>query len=182
MSELAAHLGGHSNKTWFDRGSLKWMMKNYGVKSMVDVGCGPGGQVSHARRIGLEAVGIDGDHTVNPDVLLDFTVGTWETDKTFDLAWSVEFLEHVPEEHMHNYMKIFDKCNYVICTCNMDPGPLHVNCKERDYWIEKFKEYGFVFSQKILDEVLENSTMDKKRGKESWLEKTGMVFVKENLL
>jgi len=59
-----------------------------------------------------------------------------------------------------------------------------VNCKERDYWIEKFSEYGFAFSQDVLDNVLKHSTMAKKRtptDELSWLDRTGMVYVNTNL-
>lgn len=181
MNKIASHLGGHSNKTWFDRGSLRWMINNYDVKSMVDIGCGPGGQVSQAHGLGIRAIGIDGDHTVKPDVLVDFSKETWKTDQKFDLAWSVEFLEHVAEEHMYNYMHIFKKCRYVICTANDHPGPLHVNCKPKEWWINKFSDNGFSYSEKIYQEILQHSTMDKKNspetGLKSWLERTGMVYI-----
>lgn len=185
MNEVAAHLGGHGGKTWFDRGSLRWMINNYNVKSMVDVGCGPGGQIAQAKGLGIEAIGIDGDHTVNPDVLIDFTEQTWDTDRTFDLAWSVEFLEHVAEEYMDNYMQIFKKCKYVICTASTWPGPLHVNCKSKEWWIDKFDEYGFTYSEHLYQEILRASTMDKKNNPETgpmtWLERTGMVYVNNEI-
>lgn len=185
MNEVPAHLGGHSGKTWIDNGALKLMVDNYDIKSMVDVGCGPGGQVAQARKLGIEAIGIDGDPTVDPDVLIDFTKQTWQTGQTFDLAWSVEFLEHVPEEYMDNYMMIFQKCKYVICTASTWPGPLHVNCKPKEWWVEKFSEYGFTYTEEIYQEVLKNSTMDKKNtpetGPMTWLERTGMVYVNNEI-
>lgn len=185
MNEVASHLGGHGNKTWFDRGSLRWMVNNYNVQSMVDVGCGPGGQVAQAKALGIEAIGIDGDHTVNPDVLIDFTEQTWDTDRQFDLAWSVEFLEHVAEEYMDNYMQIFKKCKYIICTASTWPGPLHVNCKPKQWWIDKFAESGFTYSEHLYQEILKASTMDKKNNPETgpmtWLERTGMVYVKNEI-
>jgi SAM-dependent methyltransferase len=174
------HLGGHSNKTWIDPGSLKLMYEKYNVRTMIDVGCGPGGQVAEARKLGIEAIGFDGDHTVNPDVLIDFTKVDYETNETWDLAWCVEFLEHVDEQYLPNYMALLSKCKYVICTASTWPGPLHVNCKERDYWVEKFSEYGFTFSQDMLDDVLKHSTMAKKvtaKEKLSWLDRTGMVYI-----
>jgi len=183
-TDVPPHLGGHSNKTWIDRGSLQYMYDNYDVRTMIDVGCGPGGQVAEARKLGIEATGFDGDHTVNPDILIDFTKADYYTDETWDLAWCVEFLEHVEEQYLPNYMTLVSKCKYVICTASTWPGPLHVNCKEKDYWVEKFNEYGFAFSQEILDNVLKHSTMAKKRtptDEMSWLDRTGMVYVNTNL-
>jgi hypothetical protein len=176
------HLGGHSKKTWTDKGSLEYMYINHNVRTMIDVGCGPGGQVTQARNVGMEAIGFDGDPSVEPNVLIDFTQDSYSTDEEWDLAWCVEFLEHVDEQYVPNYMKILSRCKYVICTASTWPGPLHVNCKDRDYWITKFEEYGFTFSQKILDDILKHSTMQKKKTPAdtlSWLDRTGMVFVKE---
>jgi len=106
ITDVPSHLGGHSNKTWIDSGSLQCMYDYYGVRTMIDVGCGPGGQVSEAHKIGIEATGFDGDYTVNPDVLIDFTKDEYETDDTWDMAWCVEFLEHVEEQYLPNYMKL----------------------------------------------------------------------------
>jgi len=160
--EVPSHLGGHSNKTWTDSGSLQFMYDNYNVRSMIDVGCGPGGQVAEARKIGISATGFDGDHTVNPDVLIDFTKADYHTEEVWDLAWCVEFLEHVEEQYLPNYMALLSKCKYVVCTASTWSGPLHVNCKERDYWIEKFNNHGFTFSEEMLNGVLKHSTMAKK--------------------
>lgn len=176
MKKIDPHLGGHSNKTWIDRGSLKYMYDKYNVRSMIDIGCGPGDQVKQARNLGIEATGFDGDYTISPDVLIDFTKAEYTTLNTWDLAWSVEFVEHVEEKHMANYMSLFSKCKYIICTANPSPGPYHFNCKDIDYWIGKFEQNGFTFSQQILDGVLVHSTMAKKLGS-SWLERTGMAYV-----
>lgn len=180
MSTLPAHLGGHVNKTWIDSGSLQYMYDNYNIRTMIDVGCGPGGQVQEARKIGIRSIGFDGDYTVNPDVVVDFSKSGYETDQFWDMAWSVEFLEHVEEKYLPNCFTLFTKCKYVICTANTNPGPLHVNCRNTDYWISKFAEYGFDYSQEMLHQILKHSTMDKKRtttDQLSWLERTGMVYV-----
>ena len=42
MSELPKHLGGHLNKTHVDRGSLEILKRRFDIKSMLDIGCGPG--------------------------------------------------------------------------------------------------------------------------------------------
>jgi thiazole synthase ThiGH ThiG subunit len=78
MKKLAGHLGGHGNKTWVDVGSLKFMKESYNVKSMIDVGCGPGDQAILAQGLGIDAIGIDGDYTIDRDfdcIIHDFTLG-----------------------------------------------------------------------------------------------------------
>ena len=54
-------IGSHGGKTWVDEGALDYLIEKYGIKSMVDVGCGPGDMVELAQGRGLEAYGIDGD-------------------------------------------------------------------------------------------------------------------------
>jgi len=177
MSDIKGVLGGHCNKTWDDHGALKFMVENYGVKSMIDVGCGPGGQVKNGKKLGIISVGVDGDKDVNPDVLVDFRKEPYIPEQSFDLGWSVEFLEHVHEDYMDNYMSIFKKCKYVICTASQVVSKAHVNCKPLDWWKEKFSDAGFWHSDEMLKEVLKHSTMKKKKGHKTWLEQTGMVYV-----
>ena len=42
MEKLPDHLGGHLNKTHTDRGTLLYLKNKYNIKSMIDIGCGPG--------------------------------------------------------------------------------------------------------------------------------------------
>ena len=182
MSKIPEHLGGHNNKTWEDKGALEYLKDNYNITSMIDVGCGPGGQVKTANKLGLDATGIDGDPSVNPMILHDFTIGKPDVDQEFDLAWSVEFLEHVPEEYMDNYFSLFEKSKYVVCTANPNDGKYHYNLHPIDWWINEFEKRGFIYNEKILNGVLKNSTMERKTDKKTrksytWLEQSGMAFV-----
>jgi len=185
MSELPKHLGGHGNKTWVDKGSLLYMKETYDVKTMVDVGCGVGDQVELAKSLGIHAIGVDGDNTINrksPCVIHDFTLGECKKPHSkysyFDLGWSVEFLEHVEEKYISNYMDLFKRCKYIICTHALPdtPGIHHVNCQAKDYWINEFEKYGMRYEEEITNEVKLASTMKKKRGKISFMGKTGLVF------
>ena len=65
MSQLEPHLGGHGNKTHLDIGALQWLQKELNAKTYLDIGCGPGGMVQLAEDLGLEALGIDGDYTLD---------------------------------------------------------------------------------------------------------------------
>jgi 2-polyprenyl-3-methyl-5-hydroxy-6-metoxy-1,4-benzoquinol methylase len=100
------HIGGHSNKTHTDEGVLKYLKKKYNITSMIDVGCGPGGMSRIAAKYKIKWTGVDGDPETlkhNSAIqLCDFEKDTQAT----DLIWSVEFLEHVWEEFMDNYMNI----------------------------------------------------------------------------
>ena len=185
MSELPDHLGGHLDKVHVDVGLLDFLKKRLDIKTMMDIGCGPGWQISLALARGIDAFGIDGDFTIDfsSDVqdritLYDFAQGSPDlSDEQFDLAWSVEFLEHVEEEYMANYMSVFQRCKYVVCThATPDmPGHHHVNLQKADYWIDRFEEYGFEYDYDRTVEIRAQSTMTKK-----FMQTSGLFFVRED--
>jgi cyclopropane fatty-acyl-phospholipid synthase-like methyltransferase len=163
-------IGGHEGITNLDEGALQHIIDVFDVKSMIDIGCGPGGMVKVAHQLGLRVVGVDGDETVNPDSLHDYEkapllVGEW------DLAWCVEFLEHIREEYLPNVFSTFNSCRYVFCTANGNRGPYHSNCRSKDYWINQFREYGFIYDHAMTEELKEYSTMHRE-----FVQKTGMFF------
>ena len=104
-------------------------------------------------------------------------------DKTVDLIWSVEFVEHVYEDYQEQYMNDFQKGKIVIMTfAPLDtPGHHHVNCNTKEYWIKVFDKYGFDFDQGLTDKVKLSSTMGRwKRNKATGEKFFWKDFVKQN--
>jgi|TARA_B110000305_G_scaffold238726_1_gene304825 cyclopropane fatty-acyl-phospholipid synthase-like methyltransferase len=183
---LEEHLGGHGGLTHIDQGALTWL-KSLGNKSYLDIGCGPGGMVELADSMGFKVLGIDGDYTLdryNKDKFLihDFAVGPVELNEIYDIGWSVEFVEHVEERFIPNYITAMQKCKALIMTHALEDqtGYHHVNCQNPPYWINKMSEYGFKLDEEKTNKLRIVSTMGKKK-KHRFLEKTGMYFVNENL-
>jgi SAM-dependent methyltransferase len=188
QDSLPSHLGGHLNKTHTDRGTLLYLMEKYDIKSFLDIGCGPGGMVQIAKWRGLDAMGIDGDWEVRKEAeakvfIHDYTNGPAGLEKAslrtaFDLGWSVEFLEHVDEQYLDNYMQDFARCKYVVCTAAGPgaPGHHHVNCQPAEYWHTVFDKYGFDYDDEITQEIrLRKSNMQK-----PFMQRTGMFFVRRS--
>ena len=186
MDKLPDHLGGGERRCHNDVGALEWAIKTLDVKSMVDVGCGQACVVKDAVDRGLEALGIDGDpgdghgpyNFKRPDVpflLHDYTKGPAPVDQEFDLAWTVEFLEHVSSDYIPNFMDTLKKCKYVICTFARpgDGGHHHVNEQEPEYWIDVFQHYGFEYNDSYTKELRKASTMKKR-----FIRENGLVFVR----
>jgi SAM-dependent methyltransferase len=167
-------IGGHYYMTNIDLGSLAFIVKRFGIKTVVDVGCGPGGMVAAARDMGLEAVGIDGDPALTVDILHNFDDGPLEIEP-FDLAWSIEFLEHIEEKYLDNVFSVFANCKYVFCTHNFRPGRWHQNCRDNVYWVHKFQEHGFTYDPAITRAIKKCSTMDRE-----FIRETGTFFINEN--
>jgi len=176
------HLGGHRYVTHVDGGVLEYLRVHLPVRTLLDVGCGPGGMVQLAVGQGIDAIGIDGDPVilrVTPVkdrtrlVIHDFSTGPAPVAGEFDLAWSVEFLEHVAAEHAVHYLPAFQQAKHVFCTA-APPGTggfHHVNCQPEEYWIEFFEQGGFRYCPELTRQLKTVSTM-----KREFVQRSGMFF------
>ena len=173
---LPNHLGGHCNRTHTDEATLDFLIAKYNVKTMHDVGCGPGGMVELALTRGVDATGIDGDFTLKfregfPLILHDFTVGPLSV-RPADLGWSVEFLEHVDEKYIDNYFPVFAQCKTVCCTfATNDKGHHHVNVKDQEYWDRQFTNRGFIKDEVSTAWIRKHSSMQRE-----FIRNTGTVY------
>jgi len=184
------HLGGHFNTTHIDAGALNWAHNVLDCRSMIDIGCGPGGQVAEAIKCGFErVVGVDGDKAA-----IDYAIKHHATPKTgyichdfskdlalypglFDLMWCVEFLEHVYEAWLPNVFQVVKAADpvVIIATAASEQqagGVHHVNCRRMSYWTGMFVKCGYEYSGYLTKQMREHSTM-----KREFLVQTGMVFV-----
>ena len=185
---LPSHLGGHENETHVDEGSLDYLINRFNIKSYLDVGCGPGGMVELAHSKGLTSLGVDGDFTLERSepsryFIHDYTKGPADIgfpvgSKYWDLGWSCEFLEHVDEQYMDNYMDTFKRCKRIIVTHAFpgQGGHHHVNEKEPNYWFQQFGKRGFLLDMNTTDAVRNASTMIQR-----YIRVSGLVFWNGNL-
>jgi len=139
----------------------RFLMTNWTVKSVVDVGCGRGVSSSWFYSHGARVLCVEGSHdAVERSVLPqdhivehDFTRGPWWPQETFDLAWSVEFLEHVGRPYMGNYQPIFHRAAILCVSHSTWGGWHHVEAHMREWWIHKFQSLGFVYMPDLTDVV-----------------------------
>jgi len=187
MPQLEPHLGGHGNKTHLDNGALTWLRERLNVKTYLDIGCGPGGMVQLADEMGIESLGIDGDHTLDrydtsKFLIHDFTTGPVKLTKKFDLGWSVEFVEHVYEQYIPNYIPAFQACKVFVMTYAPPgwEGHHHVNLQEEAYWIDTMRQYGFTNSAELTKTLRSVSTMNQHKKKKAFVRNRGLVFINDN--
>jgi SAM-dependent methyltransferase len=180
---IPQHLGGSQEVTHLDEGVFGYLVGRFGIRSFLDIGCGPGGMVQVAARSGLSATGIDGDPlarlhfapTGNELIVHDFAAAPIVVDRRYDLAWSVEFLEHVEERFQDNYLPAFQAAQYVFCTA-APPGKggyHHVNCRDASYWQNVFAGHGFTLDRETTAYLRRISTMPRE-----FVRETGMFFVR----
>lgn len=126
----------------------------YDVTSVLDVGCGDGATIDWFAARGCRVMGIDGYPQAHPNIVRhDYSIAALALGSRFDLGWSNEFVEHVEERHVPNFMQTFLACRHVMVTHALpgQPGHHHVNCRDDDWWIARFAEHGFAFDEDATD-------------------------------
>ena len=191
MTKLDDHLGGHNNVANLDLGALSALHKVLNPKSFLDVGCGLGGMVEVAEKeYGMEALGIDGDHTIDrydnsKFIIHDFTKGPVPLEKTYDLGWSVEFVEHVYEKYIPEYITSFQACKVMVITYAPVGwgGHHHVNELDEAYWIRTMASYKFRYDEALTKLTRKESTLNckyHKKGRKAFVKNRGLVFINDN--
>jgi SAM-dependent methyltransferase len=184
-SELASHLGGHENETHIDDGALQYLIDKFDIKSYYDMGCGPGGMIDLALSKGLDVLGVDGDAYVKRSdeasgviQIHDFETGPHILNRTFDLGWTVEFVEHIKKPYMPYFMESLRSCKYVAMTHALpgQPGHHHVNCMPPEYWFGVFEAFGFSLMVDETNEMRKASTM-----RERYIRQQGYLFKNERI-
>jgi SAM-dependent methyltransferase len=175
------HLGGCN--IYGDPGSecpkmWKYLIDKYQIKSVLDVGCGFGYHLKYFKEIlNLDINGIEGSSKVTqlsffPNEILphDYSTGLSTFSKKIDFVWSVEFVEHVDELYVDNFMKDISMGNYVVITHAIpgQPGHHHVNCQNLDYWISVFDKYGFEYDSDETKNI-RNLAIDDFKDYANWL-------------
>jgi len=152
--ETAGHLGGYLTGGDPDtryEDMWDWLVETWEVKSVIDIGCGDGQTLAYFASKGCRVLGIEGTPQTDERILQhDYTVGPFPGSlEEFDLAWSAEFVEHVDEQYVPNFMATFKMARFAAIThaepgC---PGWHHVNCRSDDYWKGVFAANGFEFDE-----------------------------------
>lgn len=170
------HLGGHFGETHTDAPVLALLRERYGVATMLDVGCGPGGMAEVARAQGVRWVGIDGDPVVceRPPYPLrwDLCEAPYIAARV-DLVWCVEVVEHIAPAYLFNLLTTF-RCGSVLFMTHATPGQggyHHVNEQPAQYWIDALERDGWTLATLTTEDVRAVAT-------DRYTRATGMVFVR----
>jgi SAM-dependent methyltransferase len=124
--------------------------------SVIDIGCGVGEWLKAYQDMGVkEILGIDG-HYLDLDKIVipkerfmakDISKPISDIDRKFDLTISLEVAEHIESSKVNTYMDNITKFSDVVLFSAAIPlqgGTHHVNEQWPSYWVELFKQRGFI--------------------------------------
>ncbi len=162
-----------------------WVCLQFDIRSVLDIGCGMGTNLSWFSEYGFEVLGVEGHpnavaQSLVPQrtVLHDFTKGPWRPEQKFDLCLCTEFAEHVEAVFEDNWMVAVDQCRYLLLAA-APPGQggyHHVNEQPDEYWIKRFAERGFSQDAEITKKL--RATCNRKPA--PWGRNTLMFFENVN--
>lgn len=160
--------------------------KYYNPHSVIDLGCGVGTWLKAWQENGAnEILGVDANQM--PENMLyisrknlhvvDFENSSFNVDKKYDLAQSLECLEHISPQNEDKILSILYKASDLVlfsAAIPMQVGTNHINCHKLQYWVDKFKDKGYKCYDIIRPECIKKNI---KIG--SWYMQNILVFAKD---
>lgn len=164
------------------------LLREAGVKTVADFGCGPGWYVALLRKQGFDIEGYDGNPNTpeisssffNDGFYCQYTDLTEEVmaDEPFDAVICLEVGEHIPAEYENIlFQNITNNAKqYVLLSWAIigQPGSGHVNCKTNEYIISKMAELGFSINTPASNYLRNQSSL-------WWFKNTLMFFERSSL-
>lgn len=164
---------------------LNLLFKIYKPLSVVDFGCGYGGWLMAAEKLGSKILkGFDGDWITKKNILsknIEFVqvnmYEDFEIDKKYDLAISLEVAEHLSERYAKLFIDKLCKASDVIlfsAATKFQGGTNHINEQDQSYWINLFKTNRYDCFDIIRPIIWENKDV------EWWYKQNIFLFIRQN--
>ena len=151
----------------------KYLVELFEIKSVIDVGCGFGYSLDYFKKyLKLDAIGVEGSSKVKSLALNqssiynhDYCTGPLTFEKEYDLCWSSEFVEHVEEKFIENFMTTFCCCRYAAITyAGIGQGGYHhVNTNTNEYWVKTFANYGLAYDEEVTLQLRKKTEEDRQK-------------------
>lgn len=144
------------------------VLQRWGVRSLVDLGCGRGWAASWFHLQGVKTQCVEGSDSALQGNLLpatqlvnhDFTRGPWWPNDTVDLVWSTNFVQQVSRQYMQNYMVAMSRSAILLVSFSQHPGWHTVEVHDIEWWTLQFESHGFVLNQRLTSELQHAARLD----------------------
>lgn len=185
IDEKRPWLGGFKTGEYGDEATYfpelwTYLVKELGIKSVIDVGCGSGVATQFFETLLPfgDVLGIDGIPQEHPSIVEhDYTLGPFPV-RERDLCWACEVTEHIEEKYVPNFLETFKCAQYVLMT-HAFPGQQgwnHVNCQPPSYWIGCLAGIGYHLDVELTKKTMELAAMNESLYNH-WV-RSGMAFVR----
>ncbi|MEM1301108.1 MAG: methyltransferase domain-containing protein [Pseudomonadota bacterium] len=152
-SMFEAHDKGRERRARVANNLALQVVKYHQPKSVIDVGCGLGFFLSAMQGHGATIHGVDGPWVADltPEIAKDhYTIqdlnAPFKTDKTYDMASSLEVAEHLNKERSDNFVaELTALSDYVLFSAAIpgQKGSGHINCQWQGDWAARFADHGY---------------------------------------
>ena len=159
----------NDNARKYSLSSMKWVLTEYDIHSVVDFGCGIGSYIEAAVNYGLENVkGYEyatdsAKNSTPPHIQKYIDYGTDCTQslitKQYDCVISIEVAEHIDpsgsDMFVNNIVKSMNDDGVIIFSAAQpnQGGSGHINCQPRDFWINKFNNKGMSLNTDMYNDI-----------------------------
>lgn len=133
---------------------VPYLLNLVSIKSVIDIGTGTGSWIKVFQEYGIENVlGVDGDYI--DDEILEIPKANFlsydlrkelNLKRKFDLAVSLEVIEHIPKKYEDIFLKSLVNHSDLILFSGAIPeqgGQNHFNEQWQSYWGDKFNKHGY---------------------------------------
>jgi hypothetical protein len=160
------HLGGFAEYNGDTVSPAVWkrMVEKFGIRSVLDIGCGRGFSTLWFLLHEVDALCVEGSSDAINQSLLeaneiihhDYTRGPWWPSHTVDAVWAADFVQQVSLHHQHNYLAAFRKAALLFLTFPRDGAQLgwhNVEVHGEDWWKQRMELHGFVYDANITSQI-----------------------------
>lgn len=164
---LGGNMDGGDSATDFAGDLFPWLIKTFGIKSLIDVGCAQG-HALHAfqklgvpKLLGIEGLAYNASKCKVPVIVHDLTTGPYIV-PGYDFVWCSDVAEHIEERYVENLLATLAN-GKIVAMAQGGPemghsGWHHVNNQPESYWIEKMASVGLVTDETLTQEARKQSS------------------------
>jgi len=160
------HLGGNiegGDSFTFCPGGWQYLLDNYRVRTVTDIGCGQGHALKWFKDAGCFVIGVEGlqsnvdkaNTLLGEEVVMccDLQAGSICLPQSH-LVWCCELVEHIEEQYIDNLLPLLVAPVLAMTHAEVNQdGHHHVNCQPKEYWIEKLATVGMVYDEELTETV-----------------------------
>jgi len=128
-----------------------WIRRQFGPKSVIDIGCASGLYLVPLLKVGIEVLGIDGapeaGSKLSKEQYTRFDLrNRYTPPHKFDVCLCLETAEHIEPQFADTFIETLVGSSDTIMFSAAKPGQGgvgHYNLQPQSYWLEKFSKWGF---------------------------------------